>query len=63
MSMHNYNPSRAFDIVILKDGKATWDKDPYRQFFNIAADSPYASKVEWGGHWVTLDDYPHFQAV
>lgn len=47
---------RAFDIAMLKDGKADWD---YRSYLRPGAIGEEIG-LEWGGSW-DKKDYPHFQ--
>lgn len=55
-SYHNYG--LAFDVVMMNNGKAVWDRIPA----NIGAlGATYG--FEWGGNWRTFKDYPHFQTT
>lgn len=58
-SLHNYNPSYAFDIAFLneKTGAAVWDWE----LFADAADILKPLGLEWGGDWEGFPDGPHFQ--
>jgi peptidoglycan L-alanyl-D-glutamate endopeptidase CwlK len=59
--------SRAFDIAIVKDGKATWD---IKVNVNLNSEPDYmeAGKIgesiglKWGGRFKS-PDYPHFELV
>ena len=64
-SMHNAvdlngaPASRAFDIVIIKDGKPDWDiKNPD---WKKAGKIGKSVGLEWAGDWVSFKEYPHFQ--
>ena len=58
--------SSAFDIAILKNGKATWDLK-INVNNNEIPDYMEAGKIGqsvgliWGGSWINFKDYPHFQ--
>lgn len=55
-SYHNFR--RAFDIVIIKNGKADWnDLETYKKVGAIGK----GIGLEWGGDFKTIKDYPHFQ--
>jgi peptidoglycan L-alanyl-D-glutamate endopeptidase CwlK len=65
-SVTENDKSRAFDIAITKDGKATWDlKVNVNQ--NEICDYFEAGKIGesvglvWGGSWKNFKDYPHFE--
>lgn len=55
--------SEAIDIVIYVNGSVNWDIKYYRKvagaFFKAAFELGIA--IEWGGHWESLVDGPHFQ--
>jgi hypothetical protein len=53
-SYHNYG--LAFDVVIMRDGKAVWEVLP-NNIAKIATNLGF----EWGGNWNSFKDYPHFQ--
>lgn len=64
-SLHNSvdtagNPaSRAFDIVIMKNGKPDWDvKNPN---WLRAGKIGESVGLEWAGRWTSFKEYPHFQ--
>ena len=63
-SKHNFmmdnNPaSKAFDIVIMKNGKPDWDvKNPD---WKRAGEIGKRVGLEWAGDWVSFKEYPHFQ--
>ena len=52
-SLHNYG--KAFDVVQIKNGVPIWEKLS-NDIVNIASELG----LEWGGHWNTFKDYPHF---
>lgn len=47
----------AFDVAVVKDGKATWETAYYKPVGLIGK----TLGLEWGGDWVNFKDYPHFQ--
>ena len=53
----------AVDVAAWVDGQVRWDWPLYRKiylgFANASARLGIA--VEWGGHWVSFPDGPHFQ--
>lgn len=64
-SFHNYG--LAFDIVLMLDGKeASWntnadfDGDGVSDWMEVVKEFTNAG-YEWGGHWKTIVDMPHFQ--
>lgn len=55
----------AFDVYAYVDGKASWDR---AHLTSVAAAilqsaSVLGYKLEWGAHWKTWQDFPHFQLV
>lgn len=56
-SMHEYG--LAFDVAVLKDGKATWpnDLDLWEKIGQLGE----SVGLEWGGRFKTIVDRPHFQ--
>lgn len=54
-SFHNYG--LAFDVVIIRNGKAIWKDPGYRQLSSIASKYGFF----WGGNFKSLNDEPHFQ--
>lgn len=53
----------AVDMVPLPDGKVSWE---WKYFYPMAEAMKQAAAelgiaVEWGGHWTTFKDGPHFQ--
>lgn len=55
-SMHNYG--LAFDIVIIRDGKLSWDID---QDWMAVVKAYKEKNYSWGGDWKKFKDYPHFE--
>lgn len=55
--------SEAGDIVIYKNGKPTYEPKLYRKvaeaFFKAAFE--LGTPIEWGGHWESMFDGPHYQ--
>lgn len=55
--------SEAVDILIYVDGKHTYEQKYYRKvagaFFKAAFE--LGIPIEWGGHWESIFDGPHFQ--
>lgn len=63
-SIHNTMPSRAVDIAPYRNGRIVWN-DEYL-FCEMAGALLYIAagrgiEIEWGGHWRTFKDRPHFQ--
>lgn len=58
-SLHNYDPTHAFDIAFRKtDGSLDWDVRLFENFARIAKQLGLA----WGGDWTNFKDRPHFEA-
>ena len=60
-SVHNIDPSPAIDLV-------PWpiDWSDHSRFIGLAGAIRYAAwlrdiRLEWGGHWQTFKDLPHYQ--
>lgn len=51
--------SRAFDIVVMKDGKPDWDKK--NPAWKIAGKIGVSVGLTWAGNWKSFQEYPHFQ--
>jgi len=55
--------SHAIDIAPRIKGKLSWKSEHYKplvnEIFDIADDLKVP--IEWGGHWKSFKDYPHFQ--
>lgn len=54
-SSHNFGV--AWDIGIFENGSYLTNATPYDRAANIGL----APGIEWGGHWVTFVDRPHYQ--
>jgi D-alanyl-D-alanine carboxypeptidase-like protein/LysM domain-containing protein len=56
-SFHNFG--LAFDILLLEQGKVTWDgRHPG---WRLAGDIGTSLGLLWGGNWKSLRDMPHFE--
>ena len=55
-SIHNYG--LAFDIVLIIDGKASWNVG---KEWKMIANFFKSKGWEWGGDWIKFKDAPHFQ--
>jgi peptidoglycan L-alanyl-D-glutamate endopeptidase CwlK len=53
----NHNFGLAWDIGIFRDGAYVTALTPYRE----AAEFGVSPELEWGGHWKTFVDLPHYQ--
>ena len=68
-SKHNLFPAEAFDVAILQKGKITWSVPLYIELAGHileVADQLFDeeiinNRINWGGNWVRLHDYPHYQ--
>ena len=59
-SPHNYMPSFAFDIALLKPDKSLdWSTIHFKNFADIL--TSIDTRIEWGGGWKTFRDLPHYQ--
>lgn len=59
-SKHNSFPAKAFDIkMVFADGSATWEEKYFVKFFHCIDTT--GVKINWGGHFKTLLDMPHFE--
>jgi peptidoglycan LD-endopeptidase CwlK len=59
-----HQSGNAFDIFVLKDGKATWDKKyypPVARHLQKIAKEKFNINLIWGGDWKTFVDMPHFE--
>lgn len=50
---------RAFDIVIMENGKPDWDVSNRK--WEEAGLIGQSVGLEWGGGWLTSKDFPHFE--
>jgi hypothetical protein len=68
---HNYNPARAFDIMVLVNGKGTWEDSFYVEISKhilatanrLFESKQISHKVRWGGSFKNLYDCPHFELI
>lgn len=54
----------AFDIFLMIDGKASWDKAKLTEtakHIQSVAKNKFNTSLTWGGSWVNYPDLPHFQ--
>ena len=53
----------AVDLGAWLDGQVAWDWPLYHQIADamLSAADEYRVPLEWGGHWRTFKDGPHFQ--
>lgn len=54
----------AFDIFLMIEGKASWDKTKLAAVANHikqVAKNKFNTSLTWGGSWSSFPDYPHFQ--
>lgn len=61
MGKHNYYPSLAIDVVPYP---VDWnDLDRFKELNKIVMEVALEEGVEleWGGDWISLKDYPHYQ--
>lgn len=58
-SMHNFYPSRAFDVGIFKDDKYIPDCPLEKTLGNYM----YGYAIKWGGNYSKFKDYPHFEML
>lgn len=56
---HNYYPSRAIDVVVIREGtgKEIWDESYYEPLVEICE----GLGLESGGSWTSFKDWPHIQ--
>ncbi|MGM1023566.1 MAG: M15 family metallopeptidase [Bacillota bacterium] len=60
-SFHNFGV--AIDFVLIESGydvKADKDNDGMADWYEVVAEAE-ALGFEWGGHWASFKDFPHFQ--
>lgn len=63
--LSEHQSGKAFDVYAYVDGKASWDR---AHLTSVAASILQAAsvlgfKLEWGGHWKSFVDMPHFQLI
>lgn len=58
-----HQTGKAFDVFAYVDGKASWDEQHLTHIATaiLAAASQLGVPLEWGGHWSSFVDMPHFQ--
>jgi len=58
-----HQTGQAFDVYAYVDGKASWNKAHLTQVAAAILQSASVLKysLEWGGHWKSWQDFPHFQ--
>jgi peptidoglycan L-alanyl-D-glutamate endopeptidase CwlK len=57
LSNHNYG--LAVDLVPLVNGRPTWQV--VRSVWQAIGDEGKGAGLSWGGDWITIKDYPHFE--
>jgi peptidoglycan L-alanyl-D-glutamate endopeptidase CwlK len=65
-SAHNFEPSRAFDVVLVRaDGNADWTEANYLHFAEYvkAAAAKLKVAVSQGAYWKSFKDYPHCELL
>jgi peptidoglycan L-alanyl-D-glutamate endopeptidase CwlK len=55
----NHNFGLAWDIGIFENGKYITADSKYKQLPPLVL--PQLAELEWGGNWINLKDYPHYQ--
>ncbi|HKJ72689.1 MAG TPA: M15 family metallopeptidase [Alphaproteobacteria bacterium] len=63
-TMHSLHlEGKAVDIVVVRNGRVSWDFPLYRQVSKSfkRAGKALGYPVEWGGDWHSFKDGPHFQ--
>lgn len=60
---NKFGKSEAVDIVIYVNNKVTWEAKHYRKVASAVFKAAFelGIPIEWGGHWESLFDGPHFQ--
>lgn len=60
-----HQTGKAFDVFAYVDGKASWSAKHLTHVATaiLAAASQLGVPLEWGGHWTSFVDMPHFQKV
>jgi len=60
-----HQTGKAFDVFAYVDGKASWSAKHLTHVATaiLAAASHLGVALEWGGHWSSFVDMPHFQKV
>lgn len=63
-TISEHQKGTAFDIFLLIDGKASWDKAKLTEVAKHIKDTAltkFNTRLTWGGDWKTFKDLPHFQ--
>lgn len=60
-----HQTGNAFDVFAYVDGEASWQPEHLTHVATaiLSAASMLGVGVEWGGHWTSFIDLPHFQLV
>jgi len=59
-----HQTGKAFDIFVVINGKATWDKryyTPVARHLQKIAKEKFNTDLTWGGDWTRFVDAPHFE--
>ena len=58
-----FGESEAADIKIYVNGIITWEPKYFRKVAGAVFKAAFilGIEIEWGGHWESLNDMPHFQ--
>ena len=51
----------AGDIVILVNGKVTWEEKYYKEVARVGRVLMEKYNIDWGGDWKKFKDLPHFE--
>lgn len=63
-TLSEHQKGTAFDIFLLIDGKASWDKTKLTEtatHIKQVAKEKFKISLTWGGDWKNFKDLPHFQ--
>ncbi len=55
----NHNFGLAWDIGVFENGNYIGNDTPYKSIPTIVL--PQMPQLEWGGNWISMKDYPHYQ--
>jgi len=55
----NHNFGLAWDIGIFENGNYIGSDKPYQSIPSIVL--PQMPQLEWGGNWISIKDFPHYQ--
>lgn len=58
-----HQTGKALDVYAYVNGKASWEREHLAMVAcaMLQAASALGYKLEWGGHWCTFVDMPHFE--